>query len=147
VGQSGWEEVDVLARDARATSFGWSEMEGSGCLGDRPCDPEAHEAPALAYSHTEGGEEHCAIIGGYAYRGGGGSLPLGTYLFGDHCSSLIWAVPVAELIEGKTEAIVAGRLDPGYGQLSSFGEDDDGELYAVTTGGFILHVHAAGAAA
>ena len=75
-------------------------MEGPGCLGDRPCDPAAHIAPAIAYPHVAGDEAHCAVIGGYAYRGGRATLPQGTYLYGDYCSGTIWAVPVADLLAG-----------------------------------------------
>ena len=40
---------------------------------------------------------------------------------------------------------MAGHLDGGYGQLRSFGEDDEGELYVVTSGGHVLHLVAADA--
>ena len=54
VGQSAWEEIDVLLRGTRRASFGWSDMEGPACLGERPCDPAAHIAPAIAYPHVQG---------------------------------------------------------------------------------------------
>ena len=139
VGQSGWEEVDVLPRGRRQASFGWSDMEGPACLGDRPCDPAAHLAPALAYRHTDASGP-CAIIGGYAYRGAAGTLPPGTYLYGDHCSGVLWAVPAGALLAGTAEPREVGHLDPAYGQLVSFGEDDAGELYVVTSGGAILAI-------
>ena len=122
----------MLPRGARGASFGWSDMEGPGCLGARPCDPAAHIAPAIAYPHVAGEQAHCAIIGGYAYRGERGTLPHGTYLYGDHCSGTIWAVPVVDLVAGTAEPVVVAHVDPGSGRLQSFGEDDDGELYVVT---------------
>ena len=142
VGQSGWEEVDVLTPGSRQTSFGWSDMEGPDCLADRACDPEAHTAAALAYQHRDGDGGHCAIVGGYAYRGGRGSLPEGTYLYGDYCSGTIWAVPAADLAAGVAATSVVGRLDPAFGRLVSFGEDDAGELYLVSSGGDILRLSA-----
>ncbi len=140
VGQSAWEEIDVLPHGSRGASFGWSDMEGPECLGDRPCDPAAHIAPAIAYPHMAGDEVHCAVIGGYAYRGSRATLPQGTYLYGDYCSGTIWAVPVAELLAGDAAPVVVGRVDPSLGQLQSFGEDDEGELYVVTNGGHVLKV-------
>jgi glucose/arabinose dehydrogenase len=140
VGQSAWEEIDVLPRGTREASFGWSDMEGPGCLGGRECDPAAHLAPAVAYPHVAGEEAHCAVIGGYAYRGSHGTLPQGTYLYGDYCSGTIWAVPVEDLVAGTAEPVAAGHLDAALGQLQSFGEDDEGELYVVTSGGHVLKV-------
>ena len=139
VGQSGWEEVDLLPRGSREASFGWSDMEGPGCLGDRPCDPAAHRPPVVAYRH-DGELGHCSIIGGYAYRGSAGTLPPGTYLYGDYCSGVIWAVPVEQLVAGTAEPAIVGRVDPAYGQLVSFGEDDAGEIYVVTSGGAVLRI-------
>ena len=40
---------------------------------------------------------------------------------------------------------MAGHVDAGSGQLRSFGEDDEGELYAVTSGGHVLRIVAADA--
>jgi hypothetical protein len=145
VGQSGWEEVDVLHLGRRAASFGWSDMEGPDCVGDRACRPGDHVLPSVAYRHHEADLRHCAVIGGYAYRGVRGTLPQGTYLYGDHCSGVIWSVPVAELAAGTAAPIIAVRLEPAYGQLQSFGEDDGGELYLVTSGGQILHILGAAA--
>ena len=104
VGQSAWEEIDVLPHGTRGASFGWSDMEGPGCLGDRPCDPADHIAPAIAYPHVAGEQAHCAVIGGYAYRGSRATLPQGTYLYGDYCSGTVWAVPVADLLAGDGRA-------------------------------------------
>jgi glucose/arabinose dehydrogenase len=140
VGQSSWEEVDVLTRGSRETSFGWSDMEGPVCMGDRVCDPAAHILPAQSYQHGDGDVGHCAIVGGYAYRGSRGSLPMGSYLYGDYCSGTIWAAPAGDLVAAVASASVVGRLDPVFGQLVSFGEDDAGEIYAISSSGHILHV-------
>jgi glucose/arabinose dehydrogenase len=140
VGQSGWEEVDVLPSGRQGASFGWSDMEGPDCLADRACDPAAHLAPAIAYRHDDASRP-CAVIGGFAYRGARGTLPSGAYVFGDHCSGLIWAVPAEDLLaSGRAAPHEAGRVDPAFGQLVSFGEDDDGELYAVTDAGLVLRL-------
>lgn len=144
VGQASWEEVDVLRPGSREASFGWSDMEGPDCVGEPACDPAAHRAPALAYRHSDGDIGHCAVIGGYAYRGARGSLPEGTYLYGDYCSGTVWALPAADLVTGRASPIIAGQLDSSFGQLVSFGEDDAGELYLVSSSGYILRISTSG---
>ena len=143
VGQSGWEEIDVLAPGARGTSFGWAVMEGPECFYGRPCDPEAHVAPVIAYSHLDGESGHCGVIGGYAYDGASGALPPGTYLYADYCSGTIWAVPAEQLRDGRAAPAVAGRVPAELGQVRSFGQDDAGELYLLTSGGYVLAIRAA----
>ena len=44
--------------------------------------------------------------------------------------------------EGCRTAPEVARLAPDLGRLGSFGEDDAGELYVVTSGGAILRVAA-----
>ena len=143
VGQGEWEEIDVLAPGTREPSFGWSDMEGHECFYDRPCDPEAHIAPVVAYPHVDGETGHCGVIGGYAYRGEAGSLPAGTYLYADYCSGTIWAVPVEQLRTGVAAPAVVGQVPAKLGRARSFGEDDAGELHLVTGGGYVLGIREA----
>ncbi len=141
VGQGEWEEVDVLRPDATTPSFGWSEMEGPDCFYGKPCDPEAHILPAVAYPHVDGDVGHCSVIGGYAYRGTAGSLPQGTYLYADYCSGTIWAVPASQLMAGTAQPPAAGRVPPELGQVVSFGQDDALELYLLTSAGYVLGIN------
>jgi hypothetical protein len=147
VGESDWEEIDLLRPGARATSFGWADMEGHGCFFGRPCDPEAHLAPVIAYPHTDGAIGHCGVIGGYAYRGGAGTLPEGTYLYADYCSGTIWGLPAEQLRDADAMPAVVGQLPADLGLVRSFGEDDAGELYLVTDAGYVVGLSAAGTAA
>lgn len=143
LGQGDWEEIDVLAPDAREPSFGWSVMEGNDCFYGRTCDPAAHIAPAIVYPHVEGEVGHCGVIGGYVYRGEAGSLPEGTYLYADYCSGTMWAVPVEQLRAGQVDPAVVGQLPAELGRVLSFGSDDAGELYLVTSAGNVLAISAA----
>jgi glucose/arabinose dehydrogenase len=142
VGQGAWEEVDVLVPGARSPSFGWAEMEGPECFHGRDCDPADHIAPAIAYPHVEGEVGHCAVIGGYVYRGAANTLPAGTYLYADHCSGTVWAVPAKQLREGEPSPVVAAVVPDEVGRVRSFGLDDAGELYLLTDGGHALAIHA-----
>lgn len=143
VGQDGWEEVNVLRPGQRQASFGWSQMEGRACYADRACEPGTHVLPALAYPHVEDDVGHCSVIGGYAYRGSTGMLPAGAYLYADYCSSTVWAVPADDLVAGRAVPAVVARLPAELGQPLSFGEDDAGELYLLTSAGLVLGLSSA----
>ena len=143
VGQSDWEEIDVLAPGAREPSFGWSVMEGEECFYGRDCDPADHIAPAIAYPHVDGDIGHCSVIGGYNYRGEVGTLPDDAYLYADYCSGTIWAVRGSELRGGQPDPVVVGEVPAELGLPVSFGIDDAGELYLVTSAGSVLGVSAA----
>jgi hypothetical protein len=81
--------------------------------------------PVYEYSHDEG----CSVTGGYVYRGERVPSAAGRYFFGDFCSGTVWSL----VLEGDKARDVqkVGRID----QLSSFGEDAAGELYAVSLDG------------
>ena len=143
VGQREWEEVNVLPAGAREASFGWSDMEGRDCFMDRDCDPSEHILPAVAYPHVDGDSGHCGIIGGYAYRGDAGTLPDGTYLYADYCSGTIWGVPAQQLRADTAAPAVVGYVPSDLGQVQSFGEDDAGELYLLTSEGQVLGIREA----
>lgn len=140
VGQDSWEEIDVLQWGEREVSFGWSDVDGETCLLSEPCDDADYRAPSILYSHVDGDVGHCGVVGGYAYRGVAGTLPQGTYLYADYCSGTIWAVPVEQLLADTAVPTVVGRLDPAFGLVQSFGEDDAGELYLLTSDGAVLRI-------
>ena len=134
VGQTGWEEVDVQpARSDGGENYGWNILEGSHPFsGDELPDGVA---PIYEYSHAEGGG--CTVIGGYVYRGE--SIPelYGAYLFGDLCIGEIEALRVEN---GRVTGHRA--LGPVVENLSSFGEDADGELYAMSLSGGVYRITA-----
>jgi glucose/arabinose dehydrogenase len=133
VGQSAREEVDRIVRGG---NYGWREFEGTLCTGNDPppCDPTGFLPPITEYDHSNG---RCAITGGYVYRGSLGVLPAGSYLFGDYCSGEIFLLQ-GSFVPGSTFTRIAF---PGF-PISSFGEDQDGELYVVDYGGSVLRVTA-----
>ncbi|MBC7811916.1 MAG: PQQ-dependent sugar dehydrogenase [Burkholderiales bacterium] len=133
VGAANWEEVDFLAADSPAgQTFGWSYYEGNSVLfGEINSNPAPANAvmPVLEYPHDD---DACAIIGGYMYRGS--LLPnlSGVYTYGDYCSGKVWAA--YRDASGVWQSALL--MDTDY-QISSFGEDDAGELYLVDFGGGI----------
>jgi hypothetical protein len=119
VGQDAFEEIDVIESGG---NYGWRVFEGTLCTnkGPAPCDSTQYLGPILQYGHTGRGGM-CSITGGYVYRGNKQSLPFGAYIYGDYCTGQIFM-----LHHGQQQQL----LDTTK-QITSFGEDEDGELYVV----------------
>jgi glucose/arabinose dehydrogenase len=126
VGQGQVEEVSVIRRGG---NYGWRVVEGNRCtgLGPSACDTPGFAPPVVTYTHSQG---RCSITGGYVYRGRRGSLPLGSYIYGDYCTGEIF------MFSGGTPVLLA---DTGLG-LSSFGEDENGEFYVAGIGGTVHRI-------
>lgn len=128
VGQGEWEEVDYLpAGSPGGANFGWSIMEGSYGY-----DGEAQPGlllPAAEYSHSNP-YSGCSVTGGYVYRG---SMPEwnGVYLYGDYCEGTVWGLILSE---GQWQSQVLFETDL---RITSFGEDEAGELYLVSDTGVV----------
>jgi hypothetical protein len=107
-------------------------MEGSICrLPPGGCD--GFTAPVVEYDHALG----CSITGGYRYRGIRFPSLAGVYLYGDFCSGRIWGG--IENIE--TGAWAATELLDSELSISTFGEDEMGELYVADLGGILYRIH------
>lgn len=134
VGAGTWEEIDFQAASSRGgENYGWSVLEGPACFA-QPCDTSAYVAPVAAYRH---GQDDCAVVGGYVYRGAAFPELRGTYLYGDYCSGRIWGLPAADAPSGSAEPRLL--LESGL-RLSSFGQDRDGELYLTDLSGAVYQV-------
>jgi glucose/arabinose dehydrogenase len=132
VGQSAWEEVDVQpAGSAGGENYGWNRMEGDHPYGG--ADPPAHAfPPVFEYSHDDGG---CTVTGGYVYRGESIPALFGAYVFADFCLGAIEAI---RLKDGRVRD--HRILGPVVTNVSSFGEDARGELYAMSLGGALYRL-------
>ena len=126
VGQSALEEVDIVTVGG---NYGWRVYEGNQCTNLDPllCIPANFVAPILQYDHSGG---RCSIIGGYVYRGAAAALPAGTYVFGDFCTGEIFSRA------GSAPNLL---LDTSL-NISSFGEDEAGEIYVVGLGGTLHRI-------
>ena len=125
VGPSQWEEINLAPRGVGGHNFGWSAMLGPDCFAVFRCDPGQFTPPILTYDHDTG----CAIIGGYRYRGSAINGLNGTYLYGDFCSGAIWGG--IQQADGHWQAT---HLHSSDLRISTFGEDEAGELYVVHYG-------------
>jgi glucose/arabinose dehydrogenase len=126
VGQGAVEEIDIVRNGG---NYGWRIWEGSTCTGNDPnsCSTAGFEFPIAEYGHTGG---RCAVIGGYVYRGSAATLPAGSYVYGDLCTGEIF------VLENGSPRVL---LDSGL-SLASFGEDEAGEIYAVSTDGSVARL-------
>jgi glucose/arabinose dehydrogenase len=127
VGQNEREEVD---RVVLGGNYGWRCFEGTRATG-LLCGSEPNlQAPIAEYGRSEGS----SVTGGYVYRGPGIPDLVGRYVFGDYVQGKIWD------IAGSTSptAQITGGLDTAL-NISSFAEDNDGELYVVDHDGGLLY--------
>lgn len=132
VGQGDLEEVDRVQDDEGGLDFGWNEMEGSRCYEGRDCKTSGQVLPITEYEHDLG----CAITGGFVYRGAEFPVLRGGYFFSDSCSGNIWAIDA-----GSRGPVEPSLLLSSERPLSSFGQDEDGELYVTDIGaGEVLRV-------
>ena len=125
VGQNVREEVDTPL--VKGGNYGWRPYEGFLCTNIDPLRcASSYIAPLFDYSHVNG---RCSVTGGYVYRGQLGVLTSGTYIYGDYCTGEIFAWNDAQNLLFDTSMLI-----------SSFGEDEQGELYVVDLNGSISRI-------
>jgi glucose/arabinose dehydrogenase len=133
VGQSSWEEINLLRRDSQLpVNFGWNYYQSSDPYFE-PGPPDLiWERPIVAYAHEDG---RCAIIGGLIYRGE--ALPDwdGIYFYSDFCSGEIFG-----LIPTKDGGWESQLLYESSINVTSFGMDEAGELYILDREGGVYRL-------
>lgn len=121
VGQNTNEEVNFQpASSTGGENYGWNIMEGLDCYPSDPCDQSGLVLPVFTYRTNIMG---CSITGGFVYRGTDFPGLQGIYLAGDYCSGRIWGL---QQTGNSWEELQL--LDTVF-WISSFGEDEAGELY------------------
>ncbi|MEA2024145.1 MAG: PQQ-dependent sugar dehydrogenase [Actinomycetota bacterium] len=134
VGQGDVEEINRGGTGDEGLNFGWPLLEGTDCFAG-PCDGvdasgRALSVPLYEYRHDEG----CSITGGYVYRGDAIPQLDGHYFFSDWCSGFIRSIaPDGSMHDwtGGTGSVPA---------VSSFGQDDAGEIYVVSGAGTVYQI-------
>jgi glucose/arabinose dehydrogenase len=124
VGQNLYEEIDILRAGG---NYGWNRREGLHPFGVKGLGPRKGLIdPVWEYHHDVG---KC-IIGGLVYRGPRLPQLEGAYLYGDYVTGRLWALRYEE----AGQRVVANRpiRDRNLPMLS-FGEDEKGEVYFLTT--------------
>ncbi|HZM24582.1 MAG TPA: PQQ-dependent sugar dehydrogenase, partial [Anaerolineales bacterium] len=126
VGQSVREEIDFQpSSSVGGENYGWRVMEGSICYNPSSgCNQSGKILPVSEYDHTLG----CAVTGGYVYRGSNFPSLRGLYFYSDYCSGRFFS------LQNNTGTWNTMPLVDTPYVVSTFGEDEPGELYLADYG-------------
>jgi glucose/arabinose dehydrogenase len=127
VGQDDFEEINRVGANPSRIHLGWSCKEGRATYNASRCrDNVDYLGPETVVRHDVAE----SITGGFVYRGKRyRDLIGGAYVFGDFLTRRVWLYR-----SGPGKVVQDARLGRGIG-ATSFGEDDRGEIYAVTYDG------------
>ena len=148
-GQNLWEEVDIITKGG---NYGWNIKEGAHCfdhnspnMSPATCMDKGYKGEPLVGPIIDYDGHHInrsVVVGGYIYRGKALPQLVGDYVFGDWSASftkgdgtllVAMPAPVGKLWNIE-EVKVAGNSSERINEfVRSFGQDDDGELYVLTS--------------
>jgi len=132
VGQNEYEEIDFVRKGkGRGANFGWRPFEGRERYTPGESAP-GHVEPVIVRTHSAG---NCSITGGVVVRDRGLPGLRGRYVFGDFCKG---RVESARLSRGRARGV--RRTSLKVESLSSFGEDAQGHVYAVSLDGPVYRI-------
>ena len=139
VGQGSREEIDFQpAASTGGENYGWRCKEGTqdfNFSGD--CANQILEPPIYEYGHAAG---DCSVTGGFLYRGIDYCTMQRVYFFGDYCTGRIWGLQ-QDGATWQSQELLDSDLN-----ITSFGEDEAGNLYVADHGGGIYQITAGSAA-
>ena len=156
VGQNNWEEIDFQPSNSQGgMNFGWKVLEGTHCYpnDDGNCSTKGIVLPLFEYPNDanyiktiigikQKKMQGCSVTGGYIYRGKNKPELYGRYFFGDYCTGKVWSLKNnngnIEVIEHTQELLKT--MDKQQFYLSSFGEDENGELFLINYSGEIYSI-------
>jgi hypothetical protein len=127
VGQDREEEVDYqLHSSTGGQNYGWHILEGNLCYNPSTnCKkPSGYVGPVAVYDHGTNDSYGCSITGGYIYRGSKFPSLQGVYFYGDYCSGKLLG-----LVKNSNNTWTYSLIVSTTYSISSFGEDEQGELY------------------
>lgn len=127
VGQNLWEEIDLVEKGG---NYGWKPREGLHPFGDNGKNSAGPNKdmidPIWEYHHDIGK----SITGGHVYRGKRVPALDGLYLYADYVTGHVWGLRYDE----KKKRVTANHeIRRGGFPVFSFGEDDKGEVYLLTS--------------
>jgi len=129
VGQDNFEQIDIVQKGG---NYGWNTMEGMHCFNPSTgCNMAGLALPIAEYSHAEGD----AVIGGFVYHGASIPAMRGTYVFGDLDTGKIWNLTETTANTWNRTLLMQSGLT-----ISSFGQDQAGELYVVDFNGKVFKI-------
>jgi glucose/arabinose dehydrogenase len=134
VGQDRIEEVDIVRR---GENYGWNVYEGFDSFSNRYRKEGARFVPPVfAYPRRYG----FSVTGGFVYRGTNSSSFYGVYICGDYTSKRIFGIKQHDRLLDAVRQI--GTCPQG---ISSFGTDEQGNIYVVGYEGMLYKLDLEGA--
>ena len=131
VGQNQWEEISFWpAGETNGANFGWNFWEGLHSFQGSPPENIDYVFPIWEYGHDQG----CSVTGGFVYRGSMSEWE-GIYIYGDFCSGSVWG-----LLRDSDNTWQNTLLFETDFNITSFGEDESGEIYLVDRSGGIYQL-------
>lgn len=135
VGQGLWEEVNrIPAGTGAGRNLGWNCKEGFHNYEPQHCDVnDILTSPIMEYRHCPDGTNQCgaSITGGFVYRGNDYPDMYGKYIAVDFSSNDIWEILFPDSLSYESN---------GNSGITTFGEDDFGELFAGNLAGVLYRV-------
>jgi glucose/arabinose dehydrogenase len=133
VGQNIWEEVNFVPDGLPGgLNFGWDYREAGHAFEGSPPANLTLIDPVVEYNHAGG---HCSITGGFVYRGQALPAWQGVYIYADYCSGVVWGLVHTASGDWQSQQLFDLPVS-----ISSFGVDQQGELYAVGQEGIIYRL-------
>lgn len=127
-----WETIQFQPADSPGgLNYGFPMQATFHCADVATCEPAGVTLPVVHYDHNM----NCSVTGGYVYHGKSAPGLAGAYIFGDYCTGGVFALrPGAG---GGPASILQLAFQPI--KISSFGEDNAGELYVADIQGGIIY--------
>jgi glucose/arabinose dehydrogenase len=143
VGQGALEEVDFEPANTSGRNYGWRLMEAENCFNPNSgCNASTQNLalPVASYGRNLGR----SITGGYVYRGSAIPNLRGTYLYADYGSAAFFALRMNGSTVDRAQEDISNDVNPGrtVRSISSFGQDNVGELYVMSLAGAVYRVDA-----
>jgi glucose/arabinose dehydrogenase len=136
VGQEQREEVNAVAATQGGQNYGWNIMEGTACYNAASCNQAGLTLPVFEYLHGANDVNGCSITGGYVYRGAAIPELAGTYFYSDFCKGYLKSFVYRNgTVSGAQEWAVDNP-----GNVLSFGQDGQGELYVLASSGQVYRI-------
>lgn len=144
VGQNVWEEVNVVpGNGGPGRNYGWRVREGLVATGISAGGNDVSNLtdPVYVYDHGAGTTQGFSITGGYVYRGKAIPSWRGRYFFSDYVTDRIWSGRMINGVWSDFQDVTTALSNLGTSStlmirdISSYGEDNDGELFIVQLNG------------